>query len=83
MSTQAVLFDVPGPRARRTYRIVGVLAVLALLGLLALVVRGLADPNDNQFTADKWRPFLDPVTWTILAGFTALYAVRVFSLRAA
>ena len=64
MSTQAVLFDVPGPRARRTYRIVGVLAVLALLGLLALVVRGLANPDDNQFTADKWRPFLDPVTWS-------------------
>ena len=64
MSTQAVLSDVPGPRARRTYRIVGVLAVLALLGLLALVVRGLANPDDNQFTADKWRPFLDPVTWS-------------------
>lgn len=64
MSTQAVLFDVPGPRARRTYRIVGVVAVLLLLGLLALIVRGLANPNDNQLTAEKWAPFLDPVTWT-------------------
>ena len=64
MSAQAVLFDVPGPRARRTYRVVGVVAVLVLLGLLALVVRGLANPADNQFTAEKWRPFLDPVTWT-------------------
>ncbi len=64
MSTQAVLFDVPGPRALRTYRIIGVLAVLALLGLLALIIRGLANPDDNQFTAEKWAPFLDSVTWT-------------------
>jgi glutamate transport system permease protein len=64
MSTPAVLFDVPGPRARRTYRIVGVLAVLVLVALLALVVRGLANPEDNQFTAEKWQPFLDPVTWS-------------------
>lgn len=27
--------------------------------------------------------YLDPVTWTILAGVTALYAVRVFSVRPA
>lgn len=59
-----MLFDVPGPRARRTYRLLGVVAVLVLAGLLALVVRGLADPDDNQFAAEKWTPFLDPVTWT-------------------
>ena len=64
MSAQAVLFDVPGPKARATYRIIGVVAVLLLAGLLALIIRGLADPDDNQLTAEKWRPFLDPVTWT-------------------
>jgi glutamate transport system permease protein len=64
MSAQAILFDVPGPRARRTYRIVGAVAVLALLGLVALIIRGLANPVDNQLTAEKWSPFLDPVTWT-------------------
>lgn len=64
MSTQAVLFDVPGPRARRTHRVIGAAAVLALLGLVALVIRGLANPEDNQLTAEKWAPFLDPVTWT-------------------
>ncbi len=64
MSTQAVLFDVPGPKAKLTYRIVGVIAVLLLIGLLALIIRGLANPNDNQFTAEKWAPFLDSVTWT-------------------
>jgi glutamate transport system permease protein len=64
VSAPVVLFDVPGPRARRTYRIVGAVAVVALLGLLALIVRGLANPVDNQLTAEKWSPFLDPVTWT-------------------
>jgi glutamate transport system permease protein len=53
MSAQAVLFDVPGPRARRTYRIIGAVAVLALLGLLALIIRGLANPVDNQLTAEE------------------------------
>jgi len=73
VSTPAVLFDVPGPRARLTYRVVGVLAVLALLGLLALVVRGLANPADNQFAPEKWAPFLDPVSWTayLLPGLLA------------
>ena len=66
MSAQAVLFDVPGPKARRTYRIIGAVAIVALLGLVALVVRGLANPVDNQLTAEKWAPFLDPVTWTAL-----------------
>jgi glutamate transport system permease protein len=64
MSAQAVLFDVPGPKARATYRIIGVVAVLLLAGLVALIIRGLANPDDNQLTAEKWRPFLDPVTWT-------------------
>ena len=64
MSTQAVLFDVPGPKARLTYRIVGVVAVLLLAGLIAVIIRALANPDDNQLTAEKWRPFLDPVTWT-------------------
>ena len=64
MSAQAVLFDVPGPRARATYRIVGVISILLLAGLVVLIIRGLANPEDNQLTAEKWRPFLDPVTWT-------------------
>ena len=64
MSAQAVLFDAPGPRARRRHQILAVIGALVILGLLALVVRGLANPDNNQFTAQKWAPFLDPVTWT-------------------
>jgi glutamate transport system permease protein len=59
-----VLFDAPGPRAKSLYRIVGVVAVIVVLILLYLVYRGFAQPDNNQFTADKWSPFVDPITWT-------------------
>lgn len=73
MSAQAVLFDVPGPRARTRHRVLGVVGGLVLLGLLLLLVRGLASPENNQFTAQKWAPFLDPETWTsyLLPGLLA------------
>ena len=64
MSTQTVLFDAPGPKARARHRIIAVVGGLAILALFLLVIRGLADPDNNQFTAQKWSPFLQPVTWT-------------------
>ncbi|MET0695222.1 MAG: amino acid ABC transporter permease [Propionibacteriaceae bacterium] len=60
----SVLFDAPGPRAKRLYGIIGIVAVLVFLFLLYLVYRGFAKPENNQFTAEKWSPFIDPVTWT-------------------
>ncbi|GAB2582535.1 amino acid ABC transporter permease [Microlunatus antarcticus] len=73
MSAQAVLFDVPGPRARRLYRVLGVVGVLLIAALLLVLVRALASPDNNQFTAQKWAPFLDPETWTsyLLPGLLA------------
>jgi glutamate transport system permease protein len=59
-----VLFDAPGPRARRLYAVVGVISSLALLLLLWFVYRGLSQPENDQFTAEKWLPFLDPESWT-------------------
>jgi len=53
----SVLYDVPGPRARRR-TLIGSLVALVLLGLLLLVVvRRLADKG--QFEADLYRPFLE------------------------
>ena len=73
MSAQAVLFDAPGPRARARHRVLGVVGVLVVAALLLLVVRGLADPDNNQLTAEKWAPFLDGETWTsyLLPGLAA------------
>ncbi len=58
MSTEAVLYDAPGPRARRRALIGTVIASLLLLGLIGLAVKRLAD--EGQFSMELWGPFLDP-----------------------
>lgn len=60
----SILFDAPGPKARRRHVIIATIGSLAILGLLALLVVGLANPDNNQFTAEKWLPFLDPLSWS-------------------
>ena len=59
-----VLFDAPGPRAKRLYLIIGVISLVVLLLLVWVVYRGLSQPDNDQFTAEKWLPFLDPESWT-------------------
>jgi glutamate transport system permease protein len=81
MSTEAsVLFDAPGPRARRRHLVIAVVGSLGILGLLYLVISALA--AKGQFTADKWSPFLDPVTWTsyLLPGLRATLVAAFFSV---
>jgi glutamate transport system permease protein len=34
-----------------------------LLGLILLILRGLANPENNQLTAEKWAPFLTSEAW--------------------
>ena len=64
MSDQAtVLFDAPGPKAQRRHLIIGVIAGLFFLLVLFLVIRGLANPQNNQFTSAMWKPFTDSSTW--------------------
>ena len=41
-----------------------ILAGLVLLALLFVVILALANPDNNQLTAEKWTPFLDPESWT-------------------
>ena len=71
MSTQAVLFDVPGPKAKRRILVFNVLGALLVLGILAVAVNGLA--AKDQFEAAKWTPFLEWETWqyTLLPGLLA------------
>jgi glutamate transport system permease protein len=81
MSAEAsVLFDAPGPRARRRHLVIAVVGSLGILGLLYLVISALA--AKGQFTADKWSPFLDPVTWTsyLLPGLRATLVAAFFSV---
>ena len=64
MNAPSVLFDAPGPKARVRHRVIAVVSLVVLAGLLALVVRGLSQPANNQFSAEKWQPFLSAETWT-------------------
>lgn len=57
MST-SVLYDAPGPRARRRSRIATVVALLVLGGLVALAVLRLIDRG--QFDSELWAPWIDP-----------------------
>lgn len=65
MSNASVLFDAPGPKAARRHRLIGVLTVVAMVAVLALVVWKLW--TEDQFSADKWEPFVTPNLVQLLA----------------
>ena len=57
----SVLFDSPGPRARRRYRLLTVVGSVVILAIAWAVVARFA--AKGQLTAAMWKPFLDPSTW--------------------
>ena len=54
----SVLYDTPGPRARRRALITSAVIGLVLLGVLYLVYARLE--NQGQFTSGRWAPLIDP-----------------------
>ncbi len=65
--TQDVLFDLPGPRARRRIRIATALSLLALTALAAFVIRQFA--AHGQLDASQWHPYaLWPIDNYLLTG---------------
>lgn len=61
MSAQQVLFDAPGPRARRNILIGNIIGAIIIVVLLAYVIMALA--GKGQLDAAKWSPFLEGRTW--------------------
>lgn len=59
--TASVLFDAPGPKARRRYAILGVVGAVVFAAILALAAWKLADKD--QFASYKWKPFTEWSTW--------------------
>jgi len=67
----SVLFDAPGPRARRRARVISVIAVVAIAGLLAAVIVTLAIPRTTAagatlpglFDPSRWDVFNDRAVW--------------------
>jgi glutamate transport system permease protein len=81
MSERAsVLYDIPGPRARRTNIILSVIFGALLLLLAWYVISTLADKN--QLTAEKWSPFLEVQNWTtyLLPGLWATLEAAALSV---
>lgn len=62
MSTQNVLFDAPGPRARARHRVLTVVGVLLGVGGLALVLWKLG--AQGQLEADLWTSLFQSDVWT-------------------
>ena len=81
----SVLYDVPGPKARRVSLIASIVGALLILGLLAWIVMTLA--QQGIFEARRWQIFTRADVWRLLGnglGSTlsaaALAAVIAFPL---
>ena len=60
----SVLYDLPGPAARRRARIGSVVGGVVVAGLALLVLWRLQDRG--HFAGDKWEPYEDPDTWNAI-----------------
>lgn len=80
-----VLYDEPGPKARRRAAIGTVVAAAVLLGLTGVAVWRLADRG--QFDADLWSPLINPsddnfvLVWRLMAqGLQATLTAAVLAI---
>ncbi|MEW5625574.1 amino acid ABC transporter permease [Streptomyces hydrogenans] len=77
----SVLYDVPGPKAKRR-NVLYTIVFLAVLGLVAFwVLSAMADKN--QLTAEKWSPFVtDSQVWTtyLIPGLTETLKAAALSI---
>ncbi|TDW14472.1 amino acid ABC transporter permease [Kribbella kalugense] len=80
MSSSSVLFDAPGPRAKRLYAAVGVGSIVVLLLVLWFVISKFN--AKQQLTAAKWKPFLTGEIWTqyLLPGLAGTLIAAAISV---
>jgi glutamate transport system permease protein len=55
---ETVLYDEPGPKARRRAFVATIVAALLILGVLAVAAKRFAD--EGQFSMELWGPLIDP-----------------------
>lgn len=75
----SVLFDVPGPRARRRNMILAVVTIAVVVAIVAFLVWRLT--LTNQFSAAKWSVFTYSAVWASI-GEMLLNTLRAFALAA-
>ena len=80
MSAQTVLFDAPGPKAKRRHTLLTVLGALLMVALAWLVLNKMAQAG--QLEAAKWTPFLTPTAWTsyLIPGIIGTLTASVISV---
>ena len=81
MSTQAVLFDAPGPRARLRHRIFTVVGALLAVGIVYVIY--LQFEKAGQLKGFMWEPFVtDPEVWTsyLLPGLRGTFTAAGISI---
>lgn len=71
-----VLYDAPGPRAKRRAAIATVVAGAVLAALVVVVILRLAD--NGQFSMERWGPLIDPSN----DDFAAVWRLLGLGLRA-
>ncbi len=75
-----VLYDIPGPRARRFNVVLSVIFAVVLVAVAWWVISVLIEKN--QLTAAKWSPFLEGQNWTtyLLPGLWATLEAAALSV---
>ena len=83
----AVLFDQPGPKGRKTIRIVNWIAGIIFAVVVVLILMRLHNPPDgeNQLSWELWKPALDAEAWTdfYLPGLWATICASVLAVISA
>lgn len=79
-ASASVLFDAPGPQARLRHRLYSVLVVIALVGAGWWLFNAFAEKD--QFTAEKWKPFLEVDVWKtyLLPGLEGTLVAAAISI---
>lgn len=81
MSTQAVLFDAPGPKARIRHRILTGVGVLIAIAIAYVIY--LRFEEAGQLKASMWEPFVtDPEVWTsyLIPGLKGTFTAAGISI---
>ncbi|MET4705236.1 glutamate transport system permease protein [Frigoribacterium sp. UYMn621] len=87
--TSSVLFDSPGPKARRRSLIFSIVAIIIVAGVLLWAVLTLAAPRQSSgitlpgsLDSSRWDIFLDPRVWRDI-GLGVLATLRAAAVAAA
>ena len=81
MSTQAVLFDAPGPKARLRHRVLTVVGAILVIGIAYVIF--LQFQRAGQLKAFMWEPFVtDPEVWTsyLIPGLKGTFTAAGISI---